>query len=443
MIPSHMLIVILIFLITYFFIATEKIDKTLAALLGAAAVVFWHAAPFEELIGKIDLNVLALLMGMMMIVNILATTGVFEWIAVKIARLAKGNALSIFISFMTVTALLSAFLDNVTTVILIAPITILIAQILEISAIPFLIMEAVFSNIGGTATLVGDPPNIIIGSRCGVSFNAFLTNLGPFILLLMFVSLLIIYFLAGRKLQSVARAVELINKTNPAKAIIEPARLKSALIIFGLVLSGFVVSRFIDIEPGIIALTGGVVMTLVCGLEVHHVLEKVEWATILFFTGLFMLIGALEINGVFELFGQVILNLTRGNLLLTVIVILWFSACFSAIVDNIPLVIAMIPLINSIIPVFAKQMGLEGAEEIIRSQIQAPLLWALALGACLGGNGTLIGASANVVVVQIARRNKYKISFWQFTRYGFPMMVLSLLLASAYIYLRYFCFRNS
>jgi Na+/H+ antiporter NhaD/arsenite permease-like protein len=436
-----MLIVIIIFLITYFFIATEKIDKTIAALLGAAAVIFCHAAPFEELLRKIDLNVLALLTGMMMIVNILATTGVFEWIAVKIARQAKGNALIIFISFMTVTAVLSAFLDNVTTVILIAPITILIAQILEISAIPFLIMEAVFSNIGGTATLVGDPPNIIIGSRCGVSFNDFLINLGPLIIVVMLVSLLIIYFLAGKRLQSAPRAIELINKTNPAKAIIEPARLKSALIIFGLVLVGFFISRFIDIEPGIIALAGGVVMTLVCGADVHHVLEKVEWGTILFFTGLFMLIGALEINGVFELLGKLILNLTQGNLLLTVIAILWFSACFSAIVDNIPLVIAMIPLINFIIPVFAKQMGLEGAEEAVKTQIQAPLLWALALGACLGGNGTIIGASANVVVVQIARRNKYKISFWQFTKYGLPMMVLSLLLSSVYLYLRYFHFR--
>lgn len=435
---NPMFIVIAIFLITYFFIASEKIDKTIAALLGALAVIFLHAAPFEELLRKIDLNVIALLVGMMMIVNILATTGVFEWIAVKIARLSKGNTMVIFIAFMVVTAVLSAFLDNVTTVILIAPITILIAQILEISAVPLLIMEAVFSNIGGTATLVGDPPNIIIASRCGVSFNAFLINLGPVVLVIMAVSLIIVCFGLKKYLTSSPRAIERINKMNPAKAIIEPVRLKRALIIFGLVLVGFFTSHFIHVEPGIIALCGGLLMALVCKMDIHHVLEKVEWATILFFAGLFMLIGALEINGVFELLGSAIIAMTHGNLLLTVIAILWFSACFSAIVDNIPLVIAMIPVVNSIVPIFAKQMGLEGAEEAIGTQIQAPLIWALALGACLGGNGTIIGASANVVIVQIARRNKYKISFWQFSRYGFPMMIVSLIISSIYLYIRYF-----
>jgi Na+/H+ antiporter NhaD/arsenite permease-like protein len=435
---NPMFIVIAIFLITYFFIASEKIDKTIAALLGALAVIFCHAAPFEELLGKIDLNVIALLVGMMMIVNILATTGVFEWIAVKIARQSQGNIVVILIAFMVVTAVLSAFLDNVTTVILIAPITILIAQILEISAVPLLIMEAIFSNIGGTSTLVGDPPNIIIGSRCGVSFNAFLVNLGPVVLIIMAVSLVIVCLGLKKQLKTSSRAIERINKMNPSKAIIEPARLKRALIIFGLVLFGFFGHGFLHVEPGIIALCGGLLMAVVCKMDIHHVLEKVEWATILFFVGLFMLIGALEINGVFELLGSGIISVTHGNLLFTVIVILWFSACFSAIVDNIPLVIAMIPIVNSIVPVFAKQMGLEGAEEAIRTQIQAPLIWALALGACLGGNGTIIGASANVVIVQIARRNKYKISFWQFSRYGLPMMIVSLIISSIYLYIRYF-----
>ncbi len=433
-----MFIVIVIFLITYFFIATEKIDKTIAALLGALAVVFCHVAPFEELLDKIDLNVIGLLVGMMMIVNILATTGVFEWIAVKIARRAKGNTMVIFISFIVVTAVLSAFLDNVTTVILIAPITILIAQILEISAVPLLIMEAIFSNIGGTSTLVGDPPNIIIGSRCGVTFNAFLLNLGPVVLIIMAVSLLIVCLSLKKHLKSSPRAIERIGKTNPSKAIIEPVRLKRALIVFGLVLLGFFFSHSIGVEAGVIALCGGLLMAVVCRMDIHHVLEKVEWSTILFFVGLFMLIGALEENGVFELLGNGILTLTSGNLLFTVIVILWFSACLSAIVDNIPLVIAMIPLVDSIIPVFAKQMGIEGIEEAVRLQVQAPLIWALALGACLGGNGTLIGASANVVIVQIAHRNKYKITFWQFSRYGLPMMIVSLTISSIYLYMRYF-----
>jgi Na+/H+ antiporter NhaD/arsenite permease-like protein len=438
MLAHSMLIVTIIFIITYFFIATEKIDKTVAALLGAIAVIFCHAAPFEELLQKIDLNVIALLAGMMMIVNILATTGLFEWIAIKIARKGKGNALMIFTAFMLVTAVLSAFLDNVTTVILIAPITILIAQILEISAAPILIMEAVFSNIGGTATLVGDPPNILIGSRCGLSFNAFINNLGPAVLIVMTVSLIIITFFMRKSLKSSPLALSRIEKTKPGKAIIEPKRLKKALVIFALVLIGFFCSHSIHVEPGIIALAGGLTMAVVCKMDIHHVLEKVEWATILFFAGLFMLIGALEVNGVFELIGNEIISLTQGNLLMTAIVVLWASAIFSAIVDNVPLVIAMIPLINSMVPVFSQQMGIEGTEELVKTQIHDPLLWALALGACLGGNGTIVGASANVVIVHIARRNKYKISFWDFFKYGFPVMILSLIISTLYLYIRYF-----
>ncbi len=437
----HMLPIVIIFLVTYFFIATEKIDKTIAALLGAAAAVFFHTAPFEELLTKVDLNVIALLVGMMMIVDILATTGVFEWIAVKIARQAKGNAMVILVAFLVVTAVLSAFLDNVTTVILIAPITILIAQILEIPAVPILVLEAIFSNIGGTATLVGDPPNILIGSRCGFSFNAFIVNLAPAVLIIMIVSVVIVFFLMKKHMKSSESALGRIVKTKPEKAIIDPKNLKRAIIVFALVLAGFFTSHSLGVEPGIIALCGGLIMTLVCGKEVHHVLEKVEWGTIMFFAGLFMLIGALEVNGVFEMLGQCILKLTQGNLLLTVIVVLWFSAFFSAIVDNIPLVIAMIPLINSIIPVFAKNMGIEGSEELIKTQIEAPLVWALALGACLGGNGSLIGASANVVIAQIARRNKYPLTFWQFTKYGLPMMILSLVLSTGYLYVRYFVMR--
>ncbi len=428
---------LIIFTVTYFFIATEKIDKTIAALLGAITVIFFHAAPFEELLSKIDLNVIALLAGMMIIVNILATTGVFEWIAITIARKSKANALVIFISFMLVTAVLSAFLDNVTTVILIAPITILIAQILEISAIPLLILEAVFSNIGGTATLVGDPPNILIGSRCGLTFNDFIINLTPAVLIILVVSLLFLCIIMKKNLKSSSRALERIRKTKPEKAIIEPARLKKALVIFALVLTGFFCSHSIHVEPGIIALAGGLVMAVVCRMDIHHILEKVEWTTILFFVGLFMLIGALEINGIFILLGHGIISMTQGNLMFTVIAVLWFSAVFSAIVDNVPLVIAMIPLINSMIPVFAKQLGIEGSEELIKAQVQAPLLWSLALGACLGGNGTIVGASANVVIVQIAHRNKYKISFWEFMKYGLPMMLLSLIISTVYLYVRY------
>ncbi|MDD3119644.1 MAG: SLC13 family permease, partial [Victivallales bacterium] len=232
-------------------------------------------------------------------------------------------------------------------------------------------------------------------------------------------------------------ALERIAKTRPELAIINHKNMVRSLIVFGLVILGFFLSRAINVEPGIIAIAGGFLMALVCGINVHQVLAKVEWGTIMFFTGLFMLIGSLEVNGFFEMMGGKIVELTSGNFTLTVMVILWSSAILSAIVDNIPLVIAMIPLIKSIVPVFAKQMGLEGSEDAIRTVVEEPLLWSLALGACLGGNGTLIGASANVVISQVARKNKYHLSFWEFTRYGAPMMLLSLVISSFYIYLRY------
>lgn len=433
---------LIIFAITYIFIATEKVDKAIAAVLGAAAIVFFHAAPYESLLHHVDLNVIFLLLGMMAIVNILAVTGVFEWISIVIAKKAKGDGLKILVLFMLVTAVLSAFLDNVTTIILVAPITILITQILEIQTIPVLILEAIFSNIGGTATLVGDPPNVLIGSQTHLGFNDFLLNLGPVVLVILVVTLILAIPFFRKSFKVKANCKSRIMKANPDKAIIEPVILKRALPVFGAVIIGFFLSHTLHIEPGIIALAGALVMALVCRVDLHHIVEKVEWTTILFFIGLFMLIGALEINGVFELMGQKIVELTQGNLLLTAIAILWFCALFSAIVDNIPLVIGMIPLIKSIVPVFALQMGIEGMPAQIHTQITEPLFWALALGACLGGNGSLIGASANVIVAQIAKRNKQRLSFWDFTRYGFPIMVMSLAVSTVYIYLRFFAFRH-
>ncbi|MCP3968078.1 MAG: ArsB/NhaD family transporter [Lentisphaerae bacterium] len=433
-----MLLSIIIFAVTYLLIITEKVDKSISALLGAGAVIMLHAAPMEELLGKVDLNVLSLLVGMMITVDILSTTGVFEWIAIVIARKAKGNGLVILIEFLLITALLSAFLDNVTTVILIAPITILITQILEIPTVPILILEAIFSNIGGTATLVGDPPNIIIGSQTPLGFNDFLMHLGPAVLLVTVILTVMTFFVFRKHVKASPETIKRIMSAKPELAIIAPDRMKRALGVLALILLGFFCSRLINVEPGIIALCGGLLMVVVCGMDMHKVLLQVEWTTILFFVGLFVLIGGMEANGVFEALGQHIVKATQGNLLLTTMAILWCSALFSAVVDNIPLVIAMIPLIKSIIPVFAAQKGIVGSEELIHVQVQQPLFWALALGACLGGNGSLIGASANVVIAQIARRNKYSLTFWGFTRYGIPMMLISLIICSAYMFLRYF-----
>ncbi len=433
---SPMSLSLIVFLIAYLFIATEKVDKTVAALLGAMTVIGLHLAPYEELLHKVDLNVVFLLVGMMIIVNVLSTTGVFEWVAITIAQKARGNGILILILFVLVTAGISALLDNVTTVILIAPVTILITQLLELPTVPFLIMEAIFSNIGGTATLVGDPPNIVIGSQTSLTFNDFLINLSPIILAMMILFSGILVMLFARRTKVGEDMKKRVALAKPDKAIIRPKVLWRALPVFGLVLLGFFLSRTLNIEPGAVAMTGAFLMLLVCKVHVHEALEKVEWSTILFFIGLFIMIGSLEHNHVFELMGKKIVALTSGKLFLTALVILWASAILSAIVDNIPLVIAMIPVIKSIIPSFSTQMHLTAIQT--HAQITAPLFWALALGACLGGNGTLIGASANVVISQIARRNRYRLTFMDFTRYGVPFTFLSLLMSTVYLYLRYF-----
>jgi Na+/H+ antiporter NhaD/arsenite permease-like protein len=429
---------LIIFGIVYVMIASEKVDKTIAAGLGAAAAIMLHYVPYEKALEHVDLNVIFLLVGMMIIVNVLAATGLFQWVAVVIARKARGNGPVIVISLLLATAFVSAFLDNVTTVILIAPITILICQVLEIQAIPVLILEAVFSNIGGTATLIGDPPNILIGSRAGLSFNEFLINLTPAILLIAAATAVVVYFMFRKGLKVKEAAKARIMATEPSLAIIDPKRMYIGLAVFCPILLGFFLGRVLGIEPGIVALAGALLMVLVCRADLHHCLGKVEWNTILFFIGLFMLIGALQEAGLFQFLGQEVITLTQGNLMLTTLVILWVSAIASAVIDNIPLVIAMIPLIQSIIPTFAAQMGYASGSPMIHTHIMYPLYWSLALGACLGGNGTLIGASANVVICQIARKNRYPITFWQFTRMGFPMMILSLVISSAYIYMRYF-----
>ncbi|MCF7818152.1 MAG: ArsB/NhaD family transporter [Kiritimatiellales bacterium] len=432
-----MLAPIIVFLVVYFFIATEIIDKTIAALIGAGLVIGFHLIGYEEALHAIDLNVLFLLIGMMVVVNTLTDTGVFEWLAIKLARVAKGNGLLIAVFFMVLTAFLSAFLDNVTTVILMAPITILLCQLLEMPATPILIMEAIFSNIGGTATLVGDPPNILIGSQTHLTFNDFLVFLTPPVLVIVVVLLGVMTLMFRKTIKTTAQTRKRIETSRPDKAILQPVVLKKALVVFGLILAGFFAGRALEIEPGIIALAGAMVMVLVCKKDIHHSLLHVEWNTILFFSGLFMMIAALEHAHVFEKMGEIILHLCNGNLMATTLTILWFSAIASAIVDNIPLVMAMIPLVKGIVPIFAAQMGLTD-DALIHVQIAEPMLWALALGACLGGNGTLVGASANVVISQVANRNNCPITFWSFTKYGFPFMLISLVIAHIYLYFRYF-----
>lgn len=429
---------LIVFGVIYAIIITEKIDKTILALIGATIVIGLHYVGYEEAMHAVDLNVIFLLIGMMVIVAVLADTGVFEWLAITIARVAKGNGMVIIMIFMVLTAVLSAFLDNVTTVILIAPVTILITQILDLPTKPILIMEVIFSNVGGTATMIGDPPNIIIGSQTDFTFNDFIWNLTPVVAIIVVVTLAILWLMWHRRFRTTEEARNRIRQSRPEFAIIHKSKLLLALPVFFLVLIGFFFGSHIDVEPGIVALGGAMLMLTVTRVSVEHVMERVEWGTILFFIGLFMLISALEHNGVFEWAGLQLFEICGGDLWLTTLGVLWFSALASVVVDNIPLVISMIPLVKTIVPIFAQQMGLEGSEEAIRMIIESPLFWSLALGACLGGNGSLIGASANVVVAQMANRNGLPITFMGFTKYGFIFMLLSLFISTVYIWFRYF-----
>jgi Na+/H+ antiporter NhaD/arsenite permease-like protein len=437
---SGMWFPVITFAIVYLLIATEKVDKTIAACLGAGVVIMLRGITYQKALTYVDLNVIFLLVGMMMIVGILAQTGFFEWMAVLVARKAKGNGVAILVFFLILTAVISAFLDNVTTVVLIAPITILVCQVLELPVIPFLTLEAIFSNIGGTATLVGDPPNIMIASKVGLTFNEFIVHLTPAILIIMVASVVMVLATYRKKLSVRESVRRRIDKTDPGAAITDRRNLWRCLTVFAFVLVGFFMGRVAGIEPGIVALVGGMLTALVCKSDIRQIMGKVEWNTLLFLVGLFMLVGAMQENGVFLWLGRGIVTLTRGDLLATTIVILWGSALACSFVNSIPLTMAMIPLIQSIEPVFAAQLGLTGHGAAVHAQVTYPLFWALSLGACLGGNGTLIGAAANVVISQIGRRNGYDMSFARFTRISFPLMILSIALSTVYLWLRYFVF---
>lgn len=428
---------IIIFAVTYFFIASEKVNKTIAAILGASGVLLLGLVSFEDAIAAVDFNVVFLLVGMMTSVYILSRTGFFEWVAVGVAKFAKGDPWLIMVLLLTVTAILSAFLDNVTTIIMLVPVTILIMQILEVSPVPFVIMEAIVSNIGGTATLIGDPPNIIIGSQAGLSFNSFLAHLGP-VVVIVFLAFMATVFLLFRKKFNVSDEVKArLKDAIPHLAIVDKAMMIRSLIVFGLIFAGFFLHNLLGIEPGVIALGGSMLMLLVCKSESEDALMSVEWGVVFFFIGMFMMIGALEANGVMEWIGYHIIHFAGKNLFLVCLVVLWGSAIFSALLDNIPFVITMVPLVRHFVVYFSQVSGISDPA-LVQAQIAQPLWWSLALGACLGGNGTVIGASANIVMARISEKNKYPITFTHFLKYGFGFMVQSMVICTVYIWLRYF-----
>jgi len=431
------LLSIAIFIISYCFIASEKVNKTIVAVLGASCVLFLGLVTFEEAVAAIDFNVIFLLVGMMTSVYILSKTGFFEWVAVSVAKRAKGDPLLIMLFLLSVTAILSAFLDNVTTIIMLVPVTILIMQLLEISPIPFIIMEAIVSNIGGTSTLIGDPPNIIIGSQAGLSFNSFIVNLGPVVVVVFAVFMGTIFLLFRKKFQVPEEIRKRVKEAIPRLAIVDKQNMIRSLIVFGLIFAGFFMHNLLGVKPGIIALGGSMLMLLICRAESEDTLMRVEWGVIFFFIGMFMMIAALEVNGVMAWIGYHIIHLADKNLFLVCIIVLWGSAIFSSMLDNIPFVITMVPLVRQFVIYFSQASGIADPA-VIQLQIAQPLWWSLALGACLGGNGTLIGASANIVMARISEKNNYPISFMHFFKYGFGFMIQSMIICTLYIWLRYF-----
>ena len=437
---SELTIATMIFVVTYAVIISERLDRTVVALAGGALMIAFGVLDQDQAVGAIDFNTLALLIGMMILVNILRRTGVFRYVGWRTAIAVGGNPWSLMVGFALFTAVASAFLDNVTTILLMVPVTIAICDDLVLDSRPFLITQVISSNIGGTATLIGDPPNILIGSATGLDFVAFITNLGPLVLLLIPLSIAGFWLVYGRSDRFATPSAESRRALSVADArvhINNAPLLRRALSILAVTIIGFVLHGALHLEAGTVAMFGAILLLLLSRIDPHEVLAKVEWPTIFFFIGLFVLVGGLEEIGVLERVARRAVTLTDGNVPLTVLTILWFAAIVSAIVDNIPAVATMIPLTFSVARLLFPDLASLDDQALAVHPDVAPLWWSLALGACLGGNGSLVGASANVVAVGIAERRGESIGFWGFTRIGLPFTLVSLVFASLYVWLRY------
>lgn len=399
-------------------VVSEKIHRALAALLGAVVLLVIGIIDFSAGMESIDFNTLGVLCGMMMFVAIVKESGLFEFVAIKSAKACKGNPWLIMIAFAVITAVFSAFLDNVTTVLLIGPMTIMLCKTLDINPVPFLLVEIIMSNIGGTATLIGDPPNIMIGSEAGLSFAQFIMVNAPIVVVIMVVLLVIFRFMYGRHLAVDEKNRLNIMELSAEDAIIDKALFHKSVVMIVLVAIAFMLHGVFNLETSVIALTAAAVIILISGRDIEVAIEGIEWGTIGFFLGLFMVVGGMEHTGVIEMLGNAIVDATGGNVVLMMIVILWASAILSSILDNIPFVATMIPII----------MVMEASGIDVY-----PLWWALSLGACLGGNGTLVGASANVVLSGIANKEGYNITFMSFTKVAFPLMLVTVALSTIYL----------
>jgi Na+/H+ antiporter NhaD/arsenite permease-like protein len=403
-------------------IVSERVHRTLAALLGAAIIMATGLVPFETSIEHIDFNTLGVLVGMMLFVAVMKRSGIFEYVAIKSAKLVKGDPWLIMVALALITAVLSALLDNVTTVLLIGPMTFMICKELHLNPVPFFITQIISSNIGGTATLIGDPPNIMIGSSAGFTFFDFIAVDAPIVVVILAVTLVCFRFLYGKKMTVEQEYRENIMELDENEAIISKSLFIKSTVMIGVVAIAFMLHGVLHLESSVIALSAAAVMMLIGRQDIEEPILGVEWATIGFFGGLFIVVGGLVETGVIDMFAQFLINATHGQEIVAILAILVASAIISAILDNIPFVAVMIPALLA--------MGSSGVDI-------EPLWWALSLGACLGGNGTLIGASANVVLSGISNREGYPLTFIAYLKVGIPFMALSIVIAGIYLVLRF------
>lgn len=411
-----------IFVVAYALIASERFDRTVVALLGGLLVVVLGVIDQHEAFAAIDLNVIFLLAGMMVLAGGLSKTGFFEFIAGHAIKLSRGEPFRLLIILSLVTAGLSALLDNVTTVVLLTPVTLSIARTLRVSPFPYLISQIFASNIGGTATLIGDPPNILIGSAAGLDFTDFLVNLAPVVLVIMVAFVVMMRVAFRRSMDDDADRLDALAELDPGAAINDRPLMIRALIVLGLTILGFIAHSALGLEAATIALLGATVLIVVGRIDPSEALRDIEWNTLFFFVGLFMLVEAVVQVGIVGGIADALADATGGRQEVATIGLLWFSALASAIVDNIPYTASAIPVV----------------ERLIESGLQAESLWwSLALGACLGGNLTIVGASANIVVANLAARDGHPITFAQFFRYGLGVVVVSLAISTVYLWIRY------
>lgn len=411
-----------VFLLVMAAIISEKVHRSVAALAGAVVLLLTHVLTIETAADYVDLNTIGVLVGMMLFVAVVKSSGLFEYIAIWSAKLTRGQPMAILAVFAVITAVLSAFLDNVTTVLLIGPMTIAITQILEVNPVPFLLSQIMASNIGGTATLIGDPPNIMIGSAAGLSFADFIVNTGPVVLIILAVVVAIFFLMYRGNLHVESENMEKVLTLDEKLTIKDASLLRKSVIMIVLVVVGFIFHAQLGIESATVALTAAGVMLLIGGQDAEDVILGVEWSTILFFIGLFVVVGGLNSTGVIAMLANGMLELVGDNEVLAIVLVLWASALISAFLDNIPFVATLIPMIQTM---------QQGGMDVL------PLWWALSLGACLGGNGSLIGASANVVLAGVSAKNGYPITFMSYLKKGFPLMLLLVAICTVYLLIRF------